>query len=193
MRSETETIFRSAADSARSVLALLSFAVARFRYRRARGLKLNLGCGERRRDGYLNADIVRSGAADIRLDISSPLPFPDNSADAIEAYHLLEHLPRRKTAAVLKDWIRVLAPGGKLVVECPDLDAAMGRCLSGDAAGLDGIYGLQRYPGDTHFFGYNFPRLKRMLEEAGGRSVNLKPASDYHATSEPCIRVECTK
>ena len=29
------------------------------------------------------------------------------------------------------------------------------------------MYGWQRYPGDTHYYGYNVPRLSRLLTEAG--------------------------
>ena len=42
------------------------------------GLKLNLGCGQNPRDGYLNVD--KYGSADLTCDLEAfPWPWPDNS------------------------------------------------------------------------------------------------------------------
>lgn len=187
-----KTLLKTVIGAGKPVLILLNSLAVSAAYRKARGLKLHLGCGEKRMDGYINVDMRKTPAVDLLLDVSR-LPFPDNSASRVETYHLIEHMPRNQALSALREWLRVLEPGGKLVIECPDFDSAAREYLAGNAQRLDSIYGLQRFPGDTHFFGYNFSRLKEALEAAGGRMVLLKAAEDYHTASEPCIRVECTK
>ena len=54
-------------------------------------LRLNLGCGAKHLEGYINVD--KFGNPDVRLDLETfPWPWEDNSAIAIELRHVLEHL-----------------------------------------------------------------------------------------------------
>lgn len=49
--------------------------------------------------------------------------FPDNTFDTLYASHLLEHFDYRdEISAVLAEWFRVLAPGGRILVSVPDMD-----------------------------------------------------------------------
>ncbi len=121
------------------------------------------------------------------------LPYPDGSADAIELYHVIEHLPRHDLPVALGEWNRVLRPGGKLIIECPDFDVAVKEYVTGNEKRLDNIFGLQRFPGDVHFFGYNFRRLKTLLEDAGFVAIEQREPRDYHTKDEPCLRVEASK
>jgi len=79
------------------------------------GLRLNLGCGNDIRDGYVNVDDVSSNhvLSDrlIKADLNQfPWPFADNSADEILMWHVLEHLP--DTYKVMTEIKRILKPGG---------------------------------------------------------------------------------
>ncbi len=82
--------------------------------------KLNLGCGEVHYPGWLNIDI--EPGADIVLDITSGLPWDNESVGYIYNEHLLEHLPPEQGVELLRECRRVLAPGGVLRVAMPDLD-----------------------------------------------------------------------
>ena len=54
-------------------------------------LKLNLGCGNNKYDGFLNVD--KFGEPDIKWDLEKfPWPWEDNSVDEIRIIHVLEHL-----------------------------------------------------------------------------------------------------
>ena len=53
----------------------------------------------------------------VQSDASQPLPFPDESFDAILCLDALNHLPGRP--GVFADWARLLAPGGRLLVTNP--------------------------------------------------------------------------
>lgn len=84
-----------------------------------RDLKLHLGCGTVHLDGWVNID--REPGADLRLDIRRPLPFGDGAASLIYHEHLMEHLTMEEGRACLRDWFRLLRPGGVLRIATPDL------------------------------------------------------------------------
>jgi len=178
------------------ILRYVNFAFIKIRYllksRVDKPLKLHLGCGDRRIEGYINIDCRKTTATDVVLDIRR-LPYSDDLAILIEAYHVIEHIPRNGLPNVLKEWHRVLAPNGKLIIECPDFDKDAREYLDGNEARLDSIFGLQRFVGDIHLFGYNFRRLNGLLEKAGFREIVQATPQDYHSQNEPCLRVECIK
>jgi ubiquinone/menaquinone biosynthesis C-methylase UbiE len=51
------------------------------------------------------------------VDASEPLPFAENSFDAITCFDAINHLPDRP--AVIADWARVLKPGGRMLFTDP--------------------------------------------------------------------------
>lgn len=82
-------------------------------------MKLNLGCGDDRQDGYVNCDL-RAGVADAVCDVRN-LPFDDNVAEEVRAFDVIEHLPPHHTMRALREWHRVLVPGGTLVIKVPNM------------------------------------------------------------------------
>jgi len=153
-------------------------------------MKLHLGCGYVRKSGYVNVDIRDLKTVDVVHDVTDTLPWGDSSCERIEAYHLLEHLPRRKVAGALAEWHRVSQPGGVLIVEVPNFDVACREYLAGNDKRLNAIFGLQRWEGDTHLFGYNVKRLTRLLREAGFSDIAEFPATTRRSGGPPCIRLE---
>lgn len=83
--------------------------------------RLNLGCGEETidRPGWVNVDMHPRKPHVLKADVLA-LPQADDSVDGIATSHLLEHLP--DTGAALREWRRVLKPGGELLVCVPDAD-----------------------------------------------------------------------
>ena len=85
----------------------------RYKVRKTAGedLRLHLGCGGKHFDGYVNVDLWITDATIVISDITS-LPWPDNAANIIESYHVIEHISHKKVKDTLTDWHRVLKPGG---------------------------------------------------------------------------------
>jgi len=85
-------------------------------------LKLNLGCGFRHLDGYVNIDNRQKCSPDMLWDVINGLPYPDNSVDEVMAVDFLEHIPTAFVPAVIHEIWRVLKPGGKFESKTPSTD-----------------------------------------------------------------------
>lgn len=80
-------------------------------------MKLNLGCGNDYREGYVNVDKV-AGVADVLHDLDRfPYPWDDDSIDEVLMHHVLEHLT--DIEMVLDEIWRILKAGGKLLIWVP--------------------------------------------------------------------------
>jgi len=75
-------------------------------------LKLNLGSGYRKQEGYLNIDNRQECDPDLALDISKGLPFEDNSIDEIRTFDIIEHVEIGKVLPLIEEIYRVLKPDG---------------------------------------------------------------------------------
>lgn len=104
-------------------------------WRHPAALRLHLGCGETRFDGYINIDYppsehtVMTPAADVFADITK-MQLPDNSIDEIRLHHVFEHFNRITALVMLVKWHRALKIGGKLHIETPDLAGSAENLLS---------------------------------------------------------------
>jgi predicted SAM-dependent methyltransferase len=67
--------------------------------------------------GFLNSQITDA----VPVDINRRLPFPDGSLDLIYNSHVVEHIHRRQFHGFLKECLRVLRPGGRLIVSTPSI------------------------------------------------------------------------
>src|SRR5262249_3768586 len=83
-------------------------------------IRLNLGCGDKILEDHINVDVVparRGLPPDVLCDLRRLTPFADASVSEILSVHVVEHFWRWEVRDVLKEWRRVLRPGGKLIVE----------------------------------------------------------------------------
>jgi len=83
-------------------------------------LKLNIGCGDWYRDGWVNTDIDPLVKADHHCSMHV-LPFHSESVSEIFAGHVIEHDSREMSPVILAEWFRVLKAGGRLTVVIPDI------------------------------------------------------------------------
>lgn len=136
--------------------------------------RLHLGCGLVHRPGWINLDRYVTDAADLQAD-AILLPFPDGSAEAVEALQLVEHLGYVGTLYGLCEWSRVLAPGGTLLVETPDRVATLRTVIdeeSSDAA-RPWLFGTEQR-GQTHRYLFSADELAQMATQAGFESVEVE-------------------
>lgn len=144
-------------------------------------LKLHLGCGPKLLAGYVNIDAF--GEPDLKHDLTQPLPFEDGTVDEVLALHVFEHFYRWEAPRILKDWVRVLKPGGLMVLEMPCLDkiVAMMAAPSGPPKNLRlttfGLFGdpLYKDPAMCHRWCYSWSEIEALMRSVGLETMLMEP------------------
>ena len=92
--------------------------------------RLHLGCGKR----DFGPDWVHIDGGDFPHVVSqdvTKLPYLDGEVSLIYASHLLEYFDWQEAKNVLREWYRVLCPGGVLAVSVPDFAALASLYVEG--------------------------------------------------------------
>jgi SAM-dependent methyltransferase len=80
--------------------------------------KLNIGCGQFYKEGYVNVDFDQSTKADIFHNLEEcPYPFEKEAFEEITCDHVLEHL--NNPFQVMKELHRIAKPGGQIIIRVP--------------------------------------------------------------------------
>lgn len=81
------------------------------------GIRLNIGCGNDIRPGYVNVDSTALPGVDVVHDLNDlPLPFETGSVTEVVAKDVLEHL---ELIPLMQELHRVMASGAKLWMSSP--------------------------------------------------------------------------
>lgn len=144
-------------------------------------MKLNIACGPVYLDGWINSDlrpsdmpndeVSKSWKLDEVWDMTKRLPLEDNSVDFILAWHCLEHASLGDSGEMVRDWHRVLRPGGMVACAVPDVIKVAKRWEIGEfddfigAVNIAGPY--NGYDGDFHRWAYCQRSLENKFREAG--------------------------
>jgi predicted SAM-dependent methyltransferase len=146
--------------------------------------KLEIGSGKSPRPGYSTCDVRDIEGVDYVCE-AHDLPFEDQSVDEVYSRHLVEHLTFREFLTTLKEWNRVLKPGGSIYIVCPHLLWHLRQILDGSHEsfmikdrgsndrywGMGSLFGWQQDQYDVHQFGY-YPELMRdILQDFGFADV----------------------
>jgi len=166
-------------------------------------LKLHLGCGQLRIPEYINCDI--QGMVDRIIDLRE-LPYDDETVYEIVCQHALEHIPHRHVLKTLKEWYRVLTPGGELELGVPDIELCMQGFLDADDSSRWGywihtILGWQisdteksdESPfdvGQVHMAGLTSKRLLAQLAEVGFEIIE---SYHYDGNGTPSVFVHARR
>jgi hypothetical protein len=82
-------------------------------------MKLYLGAGSKRLNGYTHVDVASQDDVDVGYDLNQlPWPWSDDTIEAIVAEDLVEHLTINLIQFCDEAW-RVLAPGAELFIRTP--------------------------------------------------------------------------
>jgi len=148
--------------------------------------KLNLGCGGNPSEGYTNVDVFKGPGIDEVFQLDA-IPYENGTISAILSQHSLEHVTFDRVEKALKEWYRVLCPGGELILKMPDLALscqgylkALQECDHTQINYIDAIqwykytiYGIQRSqagePDDAqvHKSGFAVKEMCDILESIG--------------------------
>ena len=149
-----------------------------------KSMKLNVGCGGKRLDGYTGVDAVERPGADI-VARADAIPLADGCVEEVMAIHLVEHVYLWEVPDLLREWHRLLSPGGRLVLELPDLLKCCQNIVEGftyagkhpDQSGLWGIFGDPRDkdPYMGHRWAYTFRSLRPLVADAGFVEIVERP------------------
>ncbi len=85
-------------------------------------MRLNLGCGTRKLEGWVNVDSSRGCSPDQLVDLEQlPWPWPEGSVEEVLLSHVLEHLGRTTELylGILKELYRVCSNGAKITIIVP--------------------------------------------------------------------------
>lgn len=83
---------------------------------------LNLGCGSRFIESWVNIDFVSHSPYVIAHNLLNGIPLPDNSVDVVYHSHVLEHFPKDSADPFIRECYRVLKPGGIIRIAVPELE-----------------------------------------------------------------------
>jgi predicted SAM-dependent methyltransferase len=88
-------------------------------------MKIDLGCGRRKRLGYFGVDCQSLPGVDLVCDCNEVIPLPDNSAEEIIAHDFLEHVRIDRRIHIMTEVWRLLKPNGFFISSTPN--AAQGQ------------------------------------------------------------------
>jgi len=165
------------------------------------GVRLNLGCGNKALPGYVNVDIFDAPHINEKFDLYD-VPYNDNTIEAIYSEHSLEHVPAVRAYQAIKEWYRVLRPGGELLLRIPNFE----RCCQEYINASDDqsrqwykytIYGLQTHQfnnqpdeAEIHRYGFSPNEIKGLLEKEG---FVIDYCETYDGLGTPSIGIRALK
>lgn len=150
-------------------------------------MRLVIGAGERRVEGFTHHDVQDLPGIDICCDFwDLPKHVERESCDEIHMTHVLEHFPMKKTHEVLTTIRDMLKIGGKLYIEVPNFYWHAEQILINpfDKQIVEYAFGGQLNEWDFHYNGFTPDILALDLLEAGLAVTDLRPNSSIECWSE---------
>lgn len=103
----------------------------------------------------------------ICIDAMKELPFSENAFDVVTMVEIIEHLPMTENRRLLEEALRVLRPGGRIVLTTPNY-ASFWPILESIVNRLGDV----SYE-DQHISPFNRGKLTRLLEDAGFGRISV--------------------
>ena len=134
-------------------------------------IKLNIGCGRKLKEGYINIDLRKTKPEVVVADIRK-LPYKNNTVDEIYANDVFEHVPFNESVDLLTHWVSKLKPRGVLKLQTTDACGLARSMLkqtsvSGIEAFIRKTFGGQDYKFNFHFTAGHPVLMEHYLRQAG--------------------------
>lgn len=120
-------------------------------------IKLDIGCGKNKKEGFIGIDINPHSDADI-VSSALNLPFDDGSVDEVYSSHLVEHFFPEEAKKFFDEIYRVLKKGSKAFFKI-DKDWSKKRLLKKDP---------------THKYRYSEKEIKNLVSKFSKTKVKDK-------------------
>jgi len=140
--------------------------------------KLNLGCGEDYKEGYINIDLDPKVKADKHINFMKSLPFKSNSIDEVFTKNLFEHVPNPLN--FLLEIRRVLKKGGRAVIITSNASYILYHWPRKKA--YHDSYNLGKTMNDQHYFLFQKGHLIAFTKKAG---LKLRRLDYYISNTNP--------
>ncbi len=153
----------------------------------AGGRHLDIGCGPGTFIGTLPSEECESTGIDIaaaqiayaeahhggpkrrfQVVAAGPLPFEADAFDVVSMIELIEHLPHERNMELLGEALRVIRPGGRILVSTPNY-----RSLWPWIEKLAARFGAMDY-GEQHITRYHRHSLANLMAESGAIDVTVE-------------------
>jgi hypothetical protein len=83
-------------------------------------VKLDLGCGPNKKEGFLGLDQYEFDGVDHVVDLGRDrLQFDDGEVEEVHASHFIEHLDAKGRCHLFNELHRIMAPGAKMTMIVP--------------------------------------------------------------------------
>ena len=141
--------------------------------------KVHVGCGKIYIPGFVHVDIQPAPHIDIVAEVDKLDVIPSDLMELVYACHVLEHFDRWHYVNALKEWFRILKPGGILRVSVPDFQACVEIYSSvGLVSGPSSIVGLV-CGGQRDVFDFHKMIFDRQLLSAALRNVGFTTIREW--------------
>jgi len=174
-------------------------------------MKLNVGSsepkGRYKRAPWINIDrqtksnVTRFARAD-----ALNLPFKASSIEEIHCIHMMEHIHRDLNIPLIREFHRVLQPGGVALIEIPDFMETFKQIVVLEQFLLEkrsdrqrivaaeklrclrlSVYGKGRHEDDFHLWSIMRSDVKRYADECGFLYAEQEEMISSHHTQEPVV------
>ena len=162
-------------------------------------LKVHLGPGQKNYlEGWINVDAnMFTGKCDVWADLRNPLPFRNETVDAMYSHHMVEHLPNIHDH--FYEVYRCLKPGGVYRIGGPNGDSAIAKFVENDKKwfgdfpdkrdSIGGRFENLIFCGQEHLTILTFSFVEEIMRNIGYSRIRLrKPVTE---TDYPDLFHEC--
>lgn len=153
-------------------------------------LKLDLCCGDNKKEGFFGIDIAQTPSVDAVMDLTKyPWDIASESADEINCSHYIEHIPhdiknpndsRDGFIQFFDEVYRILKPGGKVTIVAPYYTSIR---AFGDPTHV-------RYIGEWSFYYLSKDWIKQNKLEHYNINANFDMKYSYYITNELTLKSE---